>query len=393
MNSRLITLIIVAASLAMILAGCGGDDPPTATPTPAPSADGAGSGSDFQSEYDALVAAAQEEGEIVTFICCGVGRAVGKIAPVFEEKFGVTWTNSTGGSEQQADKILAERDAGKYTLDVWMGGISTANVRLIPGGVLAPLKPLLFFPEVVDESNCYSGKIVWMDPGTQDRIIPYGLNASNAPFSVNTDLVKPGDINSYWDLLEPEWHGKIVMRDPRSENVGNTMPYYYNHPDLGEEYMRRLLTETGAVITSDARQAAEWLAAGQYAICMFGCSREVGSAQADGLPVEAVYSTPLKEGAIVGVGGSTMYAVDNPPNPNAQKLFINLWLTKEGQYLMQSTDGTNSVRTDIAKDNVRADRVIRDDVDYGWPESNPDHVRNIGAALERNRAFLAEIGL
>ena len=109
---------------------------PVATPTADPMAA-------FQTEWDALLAAAQEEGEVVTFIAGSLGRSDLKdLLPRFEEKYGIEVIFSTGSSRQNADKVLAERAANTYTLDVWMGGSGTAVTRLIPANALRPIEPL-----------------------------------------------------------------------------------------------------------------------------------------------------------------------------------------------------------------------------------------------------------
>ncbi len=116
-----------------------------ATATPAKAAE-------FDKEWKALLKAAQQEGKLVTFICCGAGRGVGKLIPEFEKKFGIKWINSSGSSSQQAGRVLAERRAGRFSLDVWMGGARTSQTRLQPAGALTPVKPLLIHPEVLDQS-------------------------------------------------------------------------------------------------------------------------------------------------------------------------------------------------------------------------------------------------
>jgi hypothetical protein len=87
---------------------------------------------EFDKEWKALLKAAQKEGKIVTFICCGAGRGVGKMIPEFEKKFGIKWINSSGSSSQQAGRVLAERRAGRFSLDVWMGGARTSQSAYSP---------------------------------------------------------------------------------------------------------------------------------------------------------------------------------------------------------------------------------------------------------------------
>jgi len=135
----------------------------------------AASAEDFQNKWQQLIKAAQAEGQVNTFLCCPLGREGEKtLIPTFEKKFGVKVLNSTGRSSQQRQKIGAERRAGKFTIDVWAGGPSLANIRLVKKGILRPLRPLLFHPEVVDESKWWGGKMAWFDAEEKYQIMMVG---------------------------------------------------------------------------------------------------------------------------------------------------------------------------------------------------------------------------
>ena len=103
---------------------------------------------EWEMKWAALQEAAAQEGQLVGFLCCGVGGGLNirGVLEVFEDKFNIEVVNSTGSSREQWDRVQAEREAGRYTLDVWMGGLRTSNSRLLPAGALAPLKPLIFHP-------------------------------------------------------------------------------------------------------------------------------------------------------------------------------------------------------------------------------------------------------
>jgi hypothetical protein len=62
----------------------------------------------------------------------------------------------------------------------------------------------------------------------------------------------------------------------------------------------------------------------------------------------------LKEGVDSNPGSSgNLTAIKNAPNPNARKLFVNWFLSKEGQLTLQKTyPGADSLRVDIPKDMV-----------------------------------------
>ncbi|MEE8517874.1 MAG: extracellular solute-binding protein [Dehalococcoidia bacterium] len=355
-GKRLGLLVILASTFALLAVACGGDDP-TPTPRPTPTSPPVGvptpTPDPFTAEWDALLTAAQAEGELITFLCCALGARIGPFIGAWEDEFGIKWVSSTGSSRQQWEKVQAERAAGQFTLDVWTGGLRTSNTRLLPGGALRPIKSLLFHPEVTDESLWFGGEHFYGDnrpEDAQDKVFVYGGSASGAEITYNTDLLDPADITSYDDLLDPIYKGKIIARDPRLAGTSQSTALFYLL--MGEEWLRRLLTEQDIVFTDDARQAAEQLALGQYTICLFACGQEVQEAREDGLPVQENFPGAVSEGARVSTGGNTLMAIDGAPHPAAQKLFINWFLSKEGQTLYQRVTNDASLREDISTDDV-----------------------------------------
>ncbi|HEY7862885.1 MAG TPA: hypothetical protein VIE39_04460, partial [Thermoanaerobaculia bacterium] len=56
----------------------------------------------------------------------------------------------------------------------------------------------------------------------------------------------------------------------------------------------------------------------------------------------------------------------NPPHPNAAKVFINWYLSREGQLAVQSLEGgfSNSRRMDISREMIPPDRRLEAGVNY-----------------------------
>lgn len=394
--------IVLVSVFALLLAACGSDPTPTprptATPRPAavaPTATTPQAMAAWEVEWEALKQAAAEEGELVAFICCNVGRGLNirGILEVFENEYGVKVINSTGSSREQWDRVQAEREAGRYDLDIWMGGLRTSNSRLLPGGALAPLRPLIFHPEALDE-DAFFGGINYVDQPDHQHVRPFAANASAAEFSYNTNNVNPDEISSYWDLLDPKYRGRIVFQPWHVAGVTQTTAFFYWHPDLGTEYIERLHREMDPTIAPDARTAGEWTAIGQFDICFLGCEED---ALADeGLPVSE-FTGGLTEGSRLSTGGNTLMAIDTPPNPNAQKLFANWWFTKEGQTLMQQAElpdgGRDSLRIDIPKDDVLPANRRDPNKTYLYDEIDPDFPTKLDEAITWVQAFYDEIGL
>jgi iron(III) transport system substrate-binding protein len=340
---------------------------PAAQPTQPAAAPGA--------DWDQLVQQAKSEGELVVFLGRAGTRQLRDAFPVFEQKFGIKVTQVAGSGNENADKVLAERDTGIYTGDIWMGGLTTINTRLLPKQVFDPLEPQLILPEAKDRSGWMKGQYWWGDP---DKKYTFLFSASPSPLiSYNTDLVKPEDVTSFWDLLDPKWKGKMVSRDPGSAGTGGNTAYFFFHPQLGKEYLRRLYTEQNVTIVEDARQAAEWLALGKYSIYLLGSGNDIDEAKQQGLPVADHYG-PFKEGARIAAGGTGSVSLFNKAaHPNAAKLFVNWWLSREGQMTAQKADPLDqSLRIDIPNDDITPETRRQPNVEYSFLDSQAEIVSN-----------------
>ena len=111
---------------------------------------------------------------------------------------------------------------------------------MIPAGVLQPLKPLLFFPEVLDESAWYDNRLHWFDQPGNEYVVGWNGSGSTAGIAYNTDLVDPMEIQSFWDC-SPEVEGESFARDPRE--VGSSAPRLLLHDEqMGGEWLQRMMT-------------------------------------------------------------------------------------------------------------------------------------------------------
>jgi hypothetical protein len=144
-------------------------------------------------------------------------------------------------------------------------------------------------------------------------------------------------------------------------------PVYYN-PQLGAEFIKRLVGEMGVTVSRDRRQATDWLGTGKYALCI-GCG-DVERASRDGIPVGEFERKQLKEAGnnITLNGNSGLALVNKATHPHAAAVFINWFLSRRGQMVWQEVmnakvgEPSNSMRIDIPKDNVLA-AARRDDAE------------------------------
>lgn len=307
--------------------------------------------------WDDTVALAKKEGQVVVVLGGGASRNLRPVMQYFENKFGIRTVLSTGSGRNSVNRILAERGGGKYLVDVIMVGPTSANTRLIPNGALDPIGPELILPNVVDKSLWYKGKHYYSDP-EEKYIFACAGNAELTPFSVrfNTDKLpveEAKQIKSVWEFLDKRFAGQIIALSPMIAGAGGTYFTVQVHPDLGEAYLRRFFDpELGVKFVSDFRQVSDGIAHGKYTIAMF-----VGSAGNDidrlgelGLPVAnfgEVLDGPIKERPTLQGTGSThnIMVVNRRPHPNAARLLINWYLSKDGQSIRHKISARSAAQT------------------------------------------------
>ncbi len=315
--------------------------------------------SDWKKQWEQTIEAGKKEGEVAIY--GPHNPAYQQIWSLFQKSYPeIKFNFVPGKGSEHAQRIVAERRAGKYLADLLMGGSST--YAAFAPNTLAPLKPLLILPEVIDLTNWFDGKLYFADPQNNAALIISGEIGTRRG-SYNTKLVDPKEIQSWWDLLQPKWKGKLVTFDPRvAGGGGETFLFFYYTPALGQKFITRILTETDILITRDLQQGTDWLAQGKVAF-QIGSGQPVMKAKKQGLSVDLL-PHPMKEGDIMGGGSCCMSVISKGPHPNATKLFVNWVLSKEGQSAWQKYTEVNSLRVDIAKNDLDPDDVPRKGVNY-----------------------------
>jgi len=273
-------------------------------------------------------------------------------------------------------RLLTELRAKKYIADLYKGGLTTQVRLLYKSGVLTPIKPVLILPEVVDESKWYKGKHIYGDPEGK-YVFVFEMSVRDSGIAYNVNLLNPNEIASYWDLLNPKWKGKMVGLDPKARGpVSNNLRYFYYNPSLGPDFVNRLFSETGMTLARDDRQMMNWLASGKFVFYLSPRGTDIAKAQ--GLPVDWL-PRPRKEMPGIDLGQSTFSLLKTAPHPNAAKVALNWFFSREGQMGFQNYSmgrpglGGNSAREDIPKDMVNPIKRREKGVDYFFV-SDPNHM-------------------
>ena len=98
------------------------------------------------------------------------------------------------------------------------------------------------------------------------------------------------------------------------------------------------------------------------------------------------------EGSSLSITGrSQIMAINNPPHPNAQKLFINWMLSPAGQLTIQHIDSAtrdvDSLRIDIPKDMIAEADQRRPGLPYISTATDPAYQ----AVVQESVAFAADL--
>jgi iron(III) transport system substrate-binding protein len=300
---------------------------------------------EWEEEWDKLLKAAKNEGQVMIY--GRVGPEIRKaLKKEFLGKYGIDldFLYLARGRELAA-RMKKERRAGLYLADVVVHGATTGINLLKPTGIFESMEPLLILPEVTDP-KVWRPDFCFID---RDRMIK-PMRASFFRYAArNTNLVKEGEINSYRDLLNLKWKGRIVMYDPTGPGSGNMfislLSRVWGHEQtLG--FQRQLIKQEPTVI-KDLRLPWEWLARGKYSVGI-ALSAELCPEMLDlGAPVAQV---KVIEGGLLGSGAATIAVVNKRPHPNATAVFVNWILTREGQTVWSEADGHPGSRLDLSNE-------------------------------------------
>lgn len=298
----------------------------------------------WKGEWERAVAEAKNEGQVVLY--GGYNPVYRDYIRLFEAKYpDIRVDFIPGGGSQHAVRILSERRGGQYLADVVMGGAST--FQNYPDGTFDPLRPFLLLPEVTDESAWFGGRLPFVDADGQYVLTAMGSLSQELAY--NTKLVDPDEINSWRDLLDPKWKGKIARL--KRKGVSATFLFFYHTPELGPKFISQLFEEAKIGQTENLRQGVNWLAEGKYALFLDATPQSIDEAKERGLPVD-ILTKPLAEGQVLSGAYCCMAVLNRAPHPNATKVLVNWILSKEGQSAWQAAVRKNSLRVDIPKDDV-----------------------------------------
>lgn len=337
-----------------------------------------------QSEWGKTLDVAKKEGKVVVSLPASTELRAA-IERLFEKRYGIDVEPVVGRASTVVRKMVDEAKAGVRYTDLHTGGSESIVTGLLPEGVLDPLEPQMLLPEVRDPKNWWAGH-VWVDNAKKYAYSSLAYQPETLWF--NSQLIKGEEVRSFDDLLDDRLRGKIGFLDPRTAGAGASL-WSYLKEVKGEDYLRKLVGQKLA-LSRDQRVLAEILAKGNIAVVLGLTYYSFAPFIKAGLPVERL---PVpKEGLYIAGGSGHLVVLKNAPHPNAAKIFINWFLSREGQEVYTRAMHQPTRRLDVdskwlrefgvlpAKDHLTVEQYFKR---QNQSEEKINRLREPAAALAR----------
>lgn len=249
----------------------------------------------------------------------------------FEKRFGIKIRPLISEQRKLVDRIRTEISVGRVVADILEGN----DQYMLE---LYRYKALLAWKPPAPELERISKEAVIQEPAG----FWWPTHVSAQALVVNPNMVDPKAISSYWDVIKPEYKGKVVIRDPRSAGGGAWhMLGIKNTPSLGDDYIRKLKSTTEPfIISGGSNVIRDAVIRGQFAIGFSGRG-DFFEKLPKGAPL--VYVVP-KEGLAWTPG--SMGIVAGGPNPNATKVFLT-WFYEVPQLQLWTNHGRPVPHPDV----------------------------------------------
>ena len=319
-------------------------------------------------EWDAAVKKAEDEGQVSVYATDSIGNAP-MIWAAFQKRYPkikIIGTSMGRGSDL-FPKLFAERRAGRFLTDVFLGAPTAIYQNLYRAKIVEPIGPMLVQLGVTDVSKWWMGKHHYIDAEGQ-YVFMYESALYGPPISFNTNLINEKEIKSAWDLVQPQWKGKYAALQIGPNQGSTALTYVYYHPQLGPKFIERVYRDLEPTLFRELRQGTDWLSQGKFPLC-FLC-RRIDRAAMQGLPVAELNPYQVEEKPGLGSGSGALVLMNRHPNPNGAKVFLNWFLSLEGQiaFRQANTDElrVGSLREDLPPDILPPLARRRKDKDYIW---------------------------
>ena len=332
-----------------------------------------GSYAPAKQDWNAIEAAAREEGKVVIF---SVSSRIFKIQKAFKEKYGVEIVGYDIASEDQIEKFSREHGSNLYQTDVlFNNATSTLYGKLLPKKMIWNFVPDDIAP-VLEEHE----KAPFLVQRWSSRVFIY-----------NTALHPGGPpVDNIWDLTRKEWKKKVLTPEATGSAMANTFQTILRHPDEMAAAYQKEFGQPVKLSSGMKNAAEEWVMRFMNNAVIISSTTKIFKGVADVKQKEApigittfsklrdvkkgVYeAAPIYEmEPVFGVGYPTVLVIcDRAPHPNAAKLLVR-YMMDEGLWPW-SVLGDYAARSDIEAQQVEKFKVPPYSKSKLW-NTDPEHV-------------------
>jgi iron(III) transport system substrate-binding protein len=327
----------------------------------------AGVPADWEQQWNALIASARQEG---TLILAGppTSKLRTSLPARFRERFGVEveYLAYPPNPGEFVNKLVREQAVGTGSVDAFMIGAQSIYTIAYPEKIMAPVRPQLIHPEVLDLARWTDSKLWFRDP--DDTYFLQLTRAISGPLVVNAEYVRPEEIKAWNDLLDPKYTGRITAWDPTFPGTGWNQANWFRTA-LGDDYFKRLYVDQRVAIPADNRQWTDWVARGSYPIALGLGSRDIEALRGEGFQIAVLPGFPEAPGHVGGAFG-ILVLPKMAPHPAAAALFANWIAMREGQEVWGRAEEAPSLRTDLDNSWAPAYTIpvpgVQYHDDYAW---------------------------
>lgn len=292
---------------------------------------------------DATVLEAAKKERVVTWYTGFIVNQMAKpLADAFEAKYpGLKVQLWRGSAIDQVTKVTTEAKANKISCDVVDG--STTVFPLKADGLLEPI-PTNMLTEY--SADFFEKDRLWAS------VARYFLTTA-----YNTQLVSAAEApKTYEDLLNPKWKNKIAWALDWQVNgppgfMGNI--YSLLGEKKGLQYLEALSKQNVVIVHTAQRALLDQVIGGQYPIIINAFMHHAAISKKQGAPIEWLKMEPILQTS------SYVALIKGAPHPNAAKLFLEFFMSKDGQEILAkggyipSRPNTETTLPEILPENTK----------------------------------------
>ena len=321
----------------------------------------------WQEEWDKVLAAARNEGTV--FVSGPPGAYQRQViteewAKAFPD-IALRYTGARGSTI--VSKVARERRVDIFNWDIVLASTNPTVFVYKAINALAPLRDSLIIPDSFDDKKWIHGFAAgFLDEAKKLFYAPIGTAGATLGYT-NRDCVPATKFNSAEDFMKPEFKGKIVWYDPTRPGSSSRSTWVLSLAQ-GQEWLKNVFTKQAITFSRDYRQMTDWVVSctKPISIGMSNNTLQVMQKEGIGTNVKVIggpaFFKDINPGG--GSGNASIGWYNKAPHPDAAKVFVNWYLSREFQQRYADIVEANSRRLDTKPRDPDPTRLLKPDVKY-----------------------------